>query len=48
MGTPEPLFCDQCGNETHDDQSELWGFGSDLSRVCHECAPPDEWPLDEE
>lgn len=42
---PETLFCDQCGNETHDDHSMVWESAWDnsgeLSRVCYDCAPPD-------
>lgn len=42
---PEKLICDQCGQETHDDTSEVWVSLSDGKphiRICYDCAPPDE------
>lgn len=40
----QTLNCDQCGRETADDQSEVWVLvtNGDSSRICHECAPPDD------
>jgi hypothetical protein len=42
---PEILECDQCGQTTHDDTSEVWeDVYSDgaLRRICYDCAPPDQ------
>ena len=43
---PEVLICDQCGEETDDDYSTVWESAwhnsGELSRVCYDCAPPDE------
>lgn len=37
--TTDTLTCNQCGQDTHDDTSEVW---SSFGRVCYDCAPPDE------
>lgn len=45
----EDMTCAQCGQQTHDDTSELWeDVYSDgaLRRFCFDCAPPD-YPHDE-
>lgn len=43
----DKLICDICGQETHDDQSEMfdlfYGEGVTQERHCHKCDPPDDY-----